>query len=292
MNYDNRFVTARAGVFFRLKSKQALFHRRRNPPVDVWSHLFVSWLLKQQFECARMINTTAIKAILFDKDGTLIDFEATWGPVNQKAGLLAAQGDRELACLILDRCGVDPVTGKTRAESPLAIAAADEIAGAMIAAGSHLTKTDLVQGLHALFAEAARTAVPLADLPVLFSQLKSTCIKIGIASSDSAEAVAATITTLGLETMVDFHCGYDSGFGPKPEPGMIFGFCSALGLEPNQIAMVGDSTHDLGMGRAAHAGLSIGVLSGTGSRESLAPLADVLIASIADLPALLAVKHP
>ena len=237
-----------------------------------------------------MHNTNLIKAILFDKDGTLVDFEATWGAVNQKAGLLAAGGDVILARDILDRCGVDPLTGKTRAESPLAIAAADEIAEAMIAAGSRLTKPALVDGLHVLFAEAARQAVPLTDLKALFAGLKSQGLKLGIASSDSAEAVAATITTLGLEEWIDFQCGYDSGFGPKPEPGMILAFCVAMNLTPNQVAMVGDSTHDLGMGRAARAGLTIGVLTGTGSRASLEPLADVLITSIADLTAILSVQ--
>ena len=237
-----------------------------------------------------MPNTDLIKAILFDKDGTLVDFEATWGAVNQKAGLLAAGGDVILARDILDRCGVDPLTGKTRAESPLAIAAADEIAEAMIAAGSRLTKPALVDGLHVLFAEAARQAVPLTDLKALFAGLKSQGLKLGIASSDSAEAVAATITTLGLEEWIDFQCGYDSGFGPKPEPGMILAFCVAMNLTPNQVAMVGDSTHDLGMGRAARAGLTIGVLTGTGSRASLEPLADVLITSIADLTAILSVQ--
>jgi phosphoglycolate phosphatase len=235
-----------------------------------------------------MVKTNDIKAILFDKDGTLLDFEATWAPINQQAGLLAASGDPELARHILDRCGVDPVTGRTRAESPLAIAAADEIAEAMVEAGSRLTKVDLVHGLHLLFADAARRAVPLTNLPKLFSSLRGFGLKLGIASSDSAEAVGATITTLSLRPLVDFHCGYDSGFGPKPEAGMIHGFCDALGLEPNQIAMVGDSTHDLGMGKAAGAGLNIGVLTGTGIRETLDVLADVLISSINDLPALFA----
>lgn len=238
-----------------------------------------------------MHKTQAIKAILFDKDGTLIDFEATWGPVNQRIGLLAARGDAELACAILDRCGVDPLTGKTRPESPLAIAAANEIADALIEAGSLLTKMELMEGLHRLFADAAGTAVAITHLPTLFSTLRSQGFKLGVASSDSADAVARTIATLGLESLVDFHCGYDSGFGPKPEPGMIMAFCTALELQPHQLAMVGDSTHDLGMARAAGAGLTIGVLTGTGTQETLEPLADVLIPSIADLPALLAVKH-
>ncbi len=238
-----------------------------------------------------MKSASAIKAILFDKDGTLIDFEATWGPVNQQVGLLAAGGKAELSKIILDRCGVDAATGKTRAESPLAIAAADEIADALMEAGSRLSKTELVDGLHTLFADAARSAVALTDLPALFTALKSQGLGLGIASSDSRQAVAETVNIFGLNSLVDFHCGYDSGFGPKPESGMIHAFCAAVELEPHQIAMVGDSTHDLKMGKAAGAGLTIGVLTGTGTWETLRDFADVLIPSIADLPALLAVKH-
>jgi phosphoglycolate phosphatase len=292
MNYDNRFVTTRARIFFRLIIKQALFQPPRNPLLDLSSQLIVSWRLNSEKMRPKMKSVSGIKAILFDKDGTLIDFEATWGPVNQQIGLMAAGGNVEMSKTILDRCGVDAATGKTRPESPLAIAAADEIAEALMAAGSRLTKADLVLGLHHLFSGAARFAKPLADMPQLFTTLKQSGLKLGVASSDSAEAVAATMSALGIASLVDFYCGYDSGFGPKPKPGMVHGFCKALGLQPNQIAMVGDSTHDLGMGKAAGARLNIGVLSGTGTHATLAPLADVLIASIVDLPALLAVKYP
>jgi phosphoglycolate phosphatase len=47
--------------------------------------------------------------------------------------------------------------------------------------------------------------------------------------------------------------------------------------------MVGDSTHDLAMGRAAGCGAVVGVLSGTGTRETLFPLAGRIIASVAEL---------
>ena len=31
-----------------------------------------------------------IAGILFDKDGTLLDFDASWGPVNREVALMAA----------------------------------------------------------------------------------------------------------------------------------------------------------------------------------------------------------
>jgi phosphoglycolate phosphatase len=51
--------------------------------------------------------------------------------------------------------------------------------------------------------------------------------------------------------------------------------------------MVGDNRHDLEMGRAGGVGLNVGVLSGTGTRETLLPLADVVLNSVSDLPAYL-----
>ena len=47
--------------------------------------------------------------------------------------------------------------------------------------------------------------------------------------------------------------------------------------------MIGDTTADMRMGRAAGVGFNIGVLSGVGSAALLAPLADVLLPSVAQL---------
>jgi phosphoglycolate phosphatase len=86
---------------------------------------------------------------------------------------------------------------------------------------------------------------------------------------------------------VDYVAGYDSGFGTKPEPGMVLGFCAATGLDPTEIAVVGDNNHDLHMGRNAKAGVTVAVLTGTGSRESLAAASDYCLNDITELEGLL-----
>jgi len=53
------------------------------------------------------------------------------------------------------------------------------------------------------------------------------------------------------------------------------------------LAVVGDNAQDLLMGRAAGAGRVIGVLTGTGTYATLAPLADLCLASIAGIEAAL-----
>ena len=57
---------------------------------------------------------------------------------------------------------------------------------------------------------------------------------------------------------------------------------------PREAAMVGDAVHDLAMGRAAGFALNIGVLSGTSGREDLEDFADLILASVNDMPALAA----
>jgi phosphoglycolate phosphatase len=47
--------------------------------------------------------------------------------------------------------------------------------------------------------------------------------------------------------------------------------------------MVGDNTHDLEMGRAAGAGLVVGVLTGSSKTPDLAPLADLVLPDITGL---------
>ena len=95
------------------------------------------------------------------------------------------------------------------------------------------------------------------------------------------------MTMLGALERFDFIAGYDSGHGLKPGPGMVLAFAAATGVAPQQVAMIGDSLHDLGAGRAAGAGLVVGVLTGPAEAHELAPHADHVIGSIAELPGLL-----
>ena len=62
----------------------------------------------------------ARRAILFDKDGTLLDFEATWGPMYRALALELAGGDARRAMAMLVEGGLDAATGRVRSGSVLA----------------------------------------------------------------------------------------------------------------------------------------------------------------------------
>jgi phosphoglycolate phosphatase len=224
-----------------------------------------------------------IRGLLFDKDGTLLDYAASWPPINREAGLLAAGGDHGLAARLLHAVGGDPATGLAAADSVLAAGNTRELALAWRQSGSPRPVAALTGELDALFQGAVARMVPVCDLGALFLRLRGRGLALGIASSDSAAAVTATAAHFGIATNIAFACGYDSGHGAKPEPGMVRAFCRETGLAPGEVAVIGDNSHDMEMGRAAGAGLRIAVLTGTGTRETLVPISDLCIASIAGL---------
>lgn len=234
----------------------------------------------------------AIAGILFDKDGTLLDYDASWLPVNRQLARIAAGGDGALADHLLLSCGMNPETGHIVPDSLLAAGNTRQISEGLVAAGSRMGVDELTSRLDTLFADAAQFSVPVTDLASYFQRLRAKGYKLGVASSDNERSIRQTAERFGFAEYVDYIAGYDSGLGTKPDPGMVFGFCAATGLTPSQVAVVGDNNHDLHMGRNAGAGLKIAVLTGTGSRESLAGASDYCLNSIMEIEGVLSEFQP
>jgi phosphoglycolate phosphatase len=233
-----------------------------------------------------------IKGILFDKDGTLLDYDESWLPVNRELARIASQGDAVLADQLLAACGMDPVSGHIVPDSLLAAGNTRQIAEGLVAAGSKVEVVELTIKLDALFSNATEFSVPVTDLAAFFGRLHRRGFKLGIASSDNERSIRQTAQRFGFAQFVDYIAGYDSGFGSKPEAGMVLGFCKATGLKPAEVAVVGDNNHDLHMGHNAEAGLKVAVLTGTGSRESLAAASDYCLNDITELEGLLSDHQP
>jgi phosphoglycolate phosphatase len=229
----------------------------------------------------------AVKGILFDKDGTLLDYDESWLPVNRDLARIASEGDLELADRLLLACGMDPLTGHIVPDSLLAAGNTRQISEGLIAAGSKLDVIELTIKLDELFSHAADFSVAVTDLAAFFGRLHGRGFRLGVASSDNERSIRQTAQRFGFAPFIDYVAGYDSGFGTKPEPGMVLGFCAATGLDPSEVAVVGDNNHDLHMGRNAKVGVTVAVLTGTGSRESLAAASDYCLNDITELEGLL-----
>jgi phosphoglycolate phosphatase len=231
----------------------------------------------------------AIKGILFDKDGTLVDFGATWFAIGERLAVEAAGGDRARAKELLAEAGYDFAEGRFRADSVFAAGTNADIVALWYPDADQATREAMVLGFDTFTAEAgAANCVPLPGSKKAIAKLHAAGYRLGVATNDSTSGAEKTLLMLGVAQMFDAAYGYDAVANPKPAPDTIIAFSDLTGLRPSEIAMVGDNRHDLEMARAAGAGLAVGVLSGTGTRESLAPMADVVLKSIAELPGFLA----
>jgi phosphoglycolate phosphatase len=231
----------------------------------------------------------AIRGLLFDKDGTLIDFYQTWGAAYRAVTetIAAIAGDPGLAPRLLVAGGYDAATGTLAPESPLACGTNDEIASlwARDPAVARIPdmRARMLETLHGF----AATPVPVTDLPGLFARLRGRGLQLGVATNDHTVPARTTLRALEVDHLLDFVAGADAGFGGKPGAGMLVGFCRATGLDASEVAMIGDSVADIAMARAGEAGLAVGVLTGVTPRLLLEDVADHVIDSIAELEGLL-----
>jgi phosphoglycolate phosphatase len=230
------------------------------------------------------VRDMAIRAVLLDKDGTVIDYWQTWVPINREAALYAARGNRQLADELLRLGGHDPATDRIAPGTALAAGDFRDIAAAFAAHPEVARAEDLVEGIERVFCTGgARHSALIAGARETIAELKRRGFRVGIATNDSAGGLEASLAAHGVLRLLDFAIGCDSGFGSKPDPRMVQGFCAAVGVAAREVAMVGDAIHDLAMGRAAGVGLNIGVLSGTSAREDFDGYADLILPGINDL---------
>jgi phosphoglycolate phosphatase len=101
-------------------------------------------------------------------------------------------------------------------------------------------------------------------------------------TNDAEANTHAQLRRFGIDHLVSFVAGYDSGFGQKPDAAPVLAFASAAGVAAAEVAVVGDSPHDLLAARAAGS-TAVAVLSGPNSGDILDPYADVLLPSIMNL---------
>ncbi|MCP4823915.1 MAG: HAD family hydrolase [Shimia sp.] len=226
-----------------------------------------------------------VDGLLFDKDGTLFDFGATWNGWAASMIDRFAKGDGAVSQRIADALMFD-LTAKAFLPESFVIAgtnreAAEAVAGAL--PGSDVDAIDEELMLAAAEAPLA-PAVPLAPLMDRFREVG---LKLGVMTNDTEYGAKAHLTEAGVMDRFDFVAGFDSGFGAKPEPGPLLAFAEHTKLAPARVAMVGDSTHDLIAGRRA--GMqTVAVLTGVALEAELAPHADVVLPNIGHIPAWMA----
>ena len=220
-----------------------------------------------------------IEALIFDKDGTLFDFRASWGAWTRS--LLDAFAEDEAARQHLAQVlGYDQATRDFAPDSVVIAMTSFELAEILL---PHGAPRDLAQ-VNAVMEELAKSTpmVPAVDVPAVLGGLKARGLTLGLATNDTEAPARKHLAGAGVLELFDFVAGCDSGWGGKPAPGQLLAFVAQCGLTPSRVAMVGDSKHDLDAGRAAGMA-AVAVLTGIAGRAELAPHADVVLADISGL---------
>ncbi|MGL4811381.1 MAG: HAD family hydrolase [Beijerinckiaceae bacterium] len=233
----------------------------------------------------------AIKAVLFDKDGTLLEFNRTWGPAALAVIAQLSAGHAHQQQALIDCVGFVPGTALLDPKSALVSAGTDVYGVEWAAILGRPATAEFFAEIDACFAEAVlRSLAPIAEAEPALARLHSRGLPLGVATNDAEANARQQMEALNFTRYLPFIAGYDSGFGGKPAPGMVLAFAARHGLHPQEVALVGDTLHDMHAARAAGA-RAVAVLTGVlgaEARATVAPFADVVIATLDELEQALA----
>jgi phosphoglycolate phosphatase len=228
-------------------------------------------------------TATPIRALLFDKDGTLVDFQKTWGPAVHAVMQTLAAGRRAIYERLAAASGF--VESELRfLPGSLLIAQSTNVWGPLWAKalGCEADLHFLADVDRRLCEATTSHLMPIGEPGKLLAALAGRGYRLGVVSNDAEITVRAHARKLGIDRILQFVAGYDSGFGAKPDPGPILAFAKAAGVSPSQVAVVGDTALDVAAARAAGA-IAIGVLTGPELAATLVPNADAILASAEEL---------
>ena len=229
-----------------------------------------------------------IRAVLFDKDGTLIDVDATWVPIYREMLMDLFATDREGAEALMAKAGYDPAAQRFRAGSILAGGTTRQLVDVLWPGLDPQAAAEKAHHLDHGYTHLVRGRLtPLMPLEPILSELRAMGLRLGVATNDSHASARAHMTQVGVLPLFEDIIAADTVPVPKPSGNMIRRFAEVTGLPASSIAMVGDNHHDMEEARNGGAGLAIAVLSGNAAHEDIAHLADHTLDSIAGLPALL-----
>lgn len=229
-----------------------------------------------------------LKALLFDKDGTLVHFDRTWGPAAGAVMRELAGSDAAALHRLEQVSEYLPDEERFLPSSPLVAGSSAHYGPAWALALGRPADAAFLSEIDRLFSrEGLRSLTPLGRPADMLAHFHGRGLRLGLVTNDAEANARLQADALGLSPFLDLVHGYDSGFGSKPGPGMVSAAADVFGIAPHEAAVVGDSAHDLAAAQAAGARFIL-VRTGPAPVDHLVDAADLVVDSIDDLPARLA----
>ncbi|MEM6502546.1 MAG: HAD-IA family hydrolase [Cyanobacteria bacterium P01_C01_bin.89] len=201
------------------------------------------------------IRFNQLRAVLFDKDGTLADvrsFLRELGDRRAKAVDHHVPGTGEFLRRAL---GISPSNVDMQGALAVASRFENEVSAATLIAAQGYGWSDALAIARNAFAEvddvldpkAAHTP-PFSDVQPCLERLKAAGLKVGIVSADSPKFVTEFVGHYRLQAL----CPVALGSTPdclKPDPQLLWKACGRLGVRSEEVIVVGDASSDVLLAR-------------------------------------------
>jgi phosphoglycolate phosphatase len=222
----------------------------------------------------------SVDLVIFDKDGTLIDVHQYWVEMSYlRARIIARQYnlDENDIRALASAMGVDTATGRIKESGPVGLKKREVVMQAAVDYLSSRGHRNSTADCTAAFEEVDRLSLTMFDNLIreipgtkkLLRELHENGCKIALATSDRTSRAKLAMEHLDLLNDIDLIVGADAIASPKPDPETVTVILEKLRCSPGNTVVIGDTDVDMELGVRSGVKASIGVFSGTASKEAL-----------------------